>query len=191
MSLGKKKVWYTRFWWIVFHGGNYAWLVYSGTWEAYFEKRPSTPTIRTSTSCALLGLGNFFTYVALQCSNPGFVPLEMKDEELAAKTASNIRDNDVALSCATCNHDGEPREAAASSAFFSSSPELFDVVCDNDDVVASTSRDTDVLLMERGGAATEAQPPRCASSGKALHYCSHCSLYQPLRSKHWYENNNE
>ncbi|OQS00840.1 palmitoyltransferase [Achlya hypogyna] len=73
VRLGRRKILYTRLWWLAFHGFDYVWLVYSGTWAAYF-RHGGDMDVAGSTAFATLGLLNLLLYVRLQCSSPGFVP---------------------------------------------------------------------------------------------------------------------
>ncbi|KDO21938.1 hypothetical protein SPRG_13120 [Saprolegnia parasitica CBS 223.65] len=74
VRLGRKKILYTRLWWLLFHVGDYVWLVYSGTWAAYFTRQSGYDVAGAATVIAI-GVGSFAAYVRLQCSSPGFVPL--------------------------------------------------------------------------------------------------------------------
>ncbi|EQC26038.1 hypothetical protein SDRG_16104 [Saprolegnia diclina VS20] len=74
VRLGRKKILYTRVWWLLFHVGDYVWLVYSGTWAAYFA-RPSGYDMAGAATVIAIAVASFAAYVRLQCSSPGVVPL--------------------------------------------------------------------------------------------------------------------
>ncbi|OQR89215.1 hypothetical protein THRCLA_09855 [Thraustotheca clavata] len=93
IHVARKKIIYARLWWLLFHGGDYFWLLYSGTWSAYFYHESSSFDVVSCTFVTLIAILNLLVYIKLQCSCPGFVPQSTDNEHSAIESY----DTDVLL----------------------------------------------------------------------------------------------
>lgn len=143
-----RRRWSARGWWLGMHIYDYAVLIHSGV----LQTQPTSDLVLL----AVVATANLISYVVLQRSDPGFLPLEHKPRDLEAN-ADDSRGSDVTAEKQPLQEEDAPTDA-----------DLLVPRQAADNNTRSTNDQED-----------------CSVDGSPARICDVCNIPQPMRTKHW------